>query len=662
MMLDFFTEDKVKPEILLHSDYINWLKKKNIQFKAWGSAGPDLLFPSFNVIGEIKKENSKHQLKLAIKELYERTKPEFKISNFNCFFVICDTIIRVYTQTSKQSYDEVDLNDCIVFTSKEKDLFLKYICNNTHKLLIENHLEYAIDFILDESFGMCISDGLKLIFNLADSSMTFTNNAIYLYPNTDNETIIKFKCTKEDKLRLINFTNMFTVKDVGIVKKYIKHNYSSHLPDSKKANLGKYYTPAEIVEAVKKEIEPQISDNTIVLDLACGCGAFLELFDDCHIVGRDIDEQAIEILDLFNFSNIEVDNSLLNINREKYNIQRHDKLIIIGNPPYNDTSSINKRYSTKAKNKNCPVDKEVKRRDIGRSFLETYAKLKPEYICVLHPLSFLIKKSNFNELKILKKNYRLVHATIFCSKMFKDLEKKTPFPIIIATYKKNSLGMDYKFIMDFQFEIYNTNKVFSLTNVELAGHDYIHQTVTKVDTEKSSDIGLYHYNFRDINSLNKANFQSEEYRQDKKSSMLVVNYNDLWKYCYINCIKKFLLPQLTQGDNYILGNLNPVIRKRDFEQDSPYWRDLFVIGSILKNSHRLNCFSIENRKNNLLSKKFMINDYKKRSKTTPSTQYNFYKDFLDYIETNNDEKKDAIYDFITGYFSDLINDCLLTNL
>lgn len=67
------------------------------------------------------------------------------------------------------------------------------------------------------------------------------------------------------------------------------------------------------------------------MDLACGCGAFLELFDDCHIIGRDIDPQAIEILDLFNFTNIEVDNTLLNVSRSKYGLQDDDDLIIIGN-------------------------------------------------------------------------------------------------------------------------------------------------------------------------------------------------------------------------------------------------------------------------------------------------------------------------------------------
>ena len=120
---------------------------------------------------------------------------------------------------------------------------------------------------------------------------------------------------------------------------------------------------------MKERIAPKIKEDSYVMDLACGCGAFLELFDDCHILGRDIDPQAIEILDLFNFTNIGVDNTLLNVNRAKYGLRKDDDLIIIGNPPYNDTSSINKRYSTKAKSKRDPEDPDIHCRAVSYTHL-----------------------------------------------------------------------------------------------------------------------------------------------------------------------------------------------------------------------------------------------------------------------------------------------------
>lgn len=653
-----FTQDGTAPEIMLHSDYMNWFSENNVDYLAWGSSGPDFLLKDLDLIGEVKKENTESLLKAAVKELYERKNPKFKISSFSAFFVISGSLIRLYDQVDKSDWKDVDLRDCLVFEYKNRNIFLDYIKNRGGKLNIENHLDYALDFILDERFGLCVSDGLRILFNLNNDARTIVRKRIYFNPDTDSEFCVELKCEDAARRQLLNFLRMFTVKDINVVKEYIKHNYSSHLPDTRKANLGKYYTPKEIVETVKNEISSEIRSDTCIMDLACGCGAFLELFDDCHIIGRDIDAQAIEILDLFNFTNVAADNSLLNVGREKYGLSPSDDLIIIGNPPYNDTSSINKRYSTKAKSKREPEDDDIHCRDIGRSFLEAYAKLAPRRMCVLHPLAFLTKRVNFQNLKYLQKNYRLVNSIIFKSTVFRDLYGGTPFPIVISTYQRDPDGMDYSYIRDFTFSIYGSPKKFKLSRIEQAGHDHIHQTVTGFDLSHDSDIGLYHYNFRDMNSLNKANFREEEYRAFHKDTMLVVNFQDLWKYCYVNCIKKFLLPQLGEDEYYILGNLNPIINRAQVEAPDPYWRDLFVICSILKNSHRIECMNIEDRAHNMLSRRFMINDYKRRSKLLEGTgKFNFYQLFLDYIQSKDEGKKELIYGFITDYFRALIKDC-----
>lgn len=656
-----FTQDGIPPEIMLHSDYMNWFLERGVDFLAWGSSGPDFLLKDLGLIGEVKKENTDFLLKAAVKEIYERTRTEFKIGGYSGFFVITGSVIRLYDQVDKSDWKDVDLQDCLVFEHKNRDIFLDCIRNRGGKLNIENHLDYALDFILDERFGLCVSDGLRILFNLNNDARTIVRKRIYFNPDTDNEFCIEIRCEEAARQQLLNFLRIFTVKDINVVKEYIKHNYSSHLPDAKKANLGKYYTPKEIVETVKREISGEIHNDTYVMDLACGCGAFLELFDDCHIIGRDIDAQAIEILDLFNFANVAADNSLFRVSREKYGLRPSDDVIIIGNPPYNDTSSINKRYSTKAKSKREPEDPDIHCRDIGRSFLEAYAKLAPRRMCILHPLAFLTKRVNFQNLKYLQQNYRLVNSVIFKSTVFRDLYGGTPFPIVISTYQRDAQGMDYSYIRDFTFSIYGSEKKFKLSRIGQAGHDYIHQTVTGLDLNHDSDIGLYHYNFRDMNSLNKANFREAEYRASHKDTMLVVNFRDLWKYCYVNCIKKFMLPLLGEDEYYILGNLNPVVDRAQVEDPDPYWRDLFIICSILKNSHRIACMNIENRAHNMLSHRFMINDYKRRSKQLEGTgRFNFYRLFLDYAEHGDEGKKDQIYAFITDYFRTLIKDCFFT--
>ncbi|MCL2217643.1 MAG: SAM-dependent methyltransferase [Defluviitaleaceae bacterium] len=650
------TQDKIEPEIMLHSEYIHFFRQKGINFKAWGSAGPDFLFEQLGIIGEVKKEDSLSMLKAAIKEIFERKKQRFKISSQNAFFVICGDSIRYYTQVNKDYWQDVDLDDCVFFSGKYKDSFLDFISNRGNKIYVENHLSYALDLLLNEDFQMSITDGLQLLFNLNNDKRLHVNEGIFFNPGEGSkQRFIEIKCKKNRKKELLNFVNTFTVKDIGKVKEYVKHNYSRHLHDTKKANLGKYYTPKEIAETLKQEIEPKINNNTYILDLACGCGAFLELFDDCHAIGRDIDSQAMEILELFNFSNIGEDNTLLNVSRSKYGLSEADDVIIVGNPPYNDYSSRNRRYSTKAKSEPSPVDADIKSRDIGRSFLEAYAKLEPRYICVLHPLAYLIKPTSFRNLKYLRQSYRLENATIFKSHIFPDLKRRTPFPIVIATYKRDAGGMDFDYIQNFNFNIHNDTVKFRLSSVVQAGHDYIRQTVTSVD-KNSSDIGLYHYNFRDINSLNKANFQNEEYRANHVDTMLVVNYIDLWKYCYVNCIKKFLIPMLVEDNNYILGNLNPILDKEVVESDEQYWRDLFIMCAILKNSHRIDCMCIENRTNNMLSKNFLFNDFRKRSRQSHHP-VNIYKIFLDFADNPDEQKMEIIFGLINDYFRVLVKKC-----
>ncbi len=653
------TEDEILPEIHLHSDYMEWFERNGIEFKSWGSAGPDFLLTTKNMIGEVKRRDSITAVKDAIKEIFARTQDRFKISNFDSFFIIAGDSIRVYKQTKMQDYQKININECIIFN--ERELFLQYLNNSFCKIPVESNLEYAIDFLLDEQFEMCISDGMQILFNLNNPNIAFVKNAVYFNPDTDDEIYIKYTSNKTVQEKLKNFIKIFSIHDINKVKEYIKHSYSSHLPDSKKANLGKYYTPSVMVNMVRDLVRDEVNDNSYVLDLACGCGAFLEIFKDCHIIGRDIDSQAIDILTLFNFHNIGLDNSLLNVSREKYGLSDSDDLIIIGNPPYNDSSSINKRYSTKSKAKRLPEDKDIHCRDVGRSFLEAYAKLKPRIICVLHPLAFLIKKANFNNLKHLSSSYKLQKATIFRSDIFKDLKGGSVFPIVIAFYRSDPDGMNYEYIQNFIFDIYGTNSKFTLTSVVQADHKLIHQTVTSKDKDSSSDIHLYHYNFRDINSLNKANFKNEYYRELHRDSMVVVNFEELWKYCYVNCVKKFLIPLLPEDNNYILGNLNPIIDLGLIESEPNYWKDLFISASILKNIHRIEIFNIK-YENNILTSKFLLNDFRRRGNSDffiKHPEKNFYSHFLNFIEYGDERDKDFVCDLVIDYFKDLVKKCFI---
>ena len=53
-----------------------------------------------------------------------------------------------------------------------------------------------------------------------------------------------------------------------------KHFSTADLPDNLKSNLGKYYTPPHLVNLIKKLVSPYVRPNSVIMDLAAGCGAF----------------------------------------------------------------------------------------------------------------------------------------------------------------------------------------------------------------------------------------------------------------------------------------------------------------------------------------------------------------------------------------------------
>lgn len=172
-----------------------------------------------------------------------------------------------------------------------------------------------------------------------------------------------------------------------------------HLKYRDRVNYGSYYTPKWVVDIVYKFLFDNIKNlpDYIITDTSCGYGNFLR---GERAIGADIDEQAIIVasnnLPQYTYYN---HNSLLNISRKQYNLTEQDKIIIVGNPPYNDTTSI---VRNNIKRNICIRDVDVISRDFGISFLLSYSKLRADYVCVLHPLSYLIKKKISKALVTLK--------------------------------------------------------------------------------------------------------------------------------------------------------------------------------------------------------------------------------------------------------------------
>lgn len=633
--------NKKNPEIHLHKDLMKYFDVHQIDYLAYGSNGPDFILKDLNVLGEVKRDETMYQVKEAIKEAFNR-KGKYSINNYSTLFIVTPKYIRVFDVRSITEYLQLDLNSAIMFDLEDLNLFVDFLKNNQSKIDISNHLDYALNLLMSEKLDISIQETLNIILHLNDPCI-FVKNGVYFNPGEPSEFFIEIKA-KESEILIRNFIKKFKIDNLHCVKNYIKHNYSSHLPDSKKSNLGKYYTPKNIVSLMKKMIEPQITTQTFVLDMACGCGAFLELFEDCKIIGRDIDAQAIEVLELLNFHNIKVDNSLENVNREKYGLKNEDNLIIVGNPPYNDTTSKNKRFGTNQKTKvEMKIDEDIKTKDLGISFLRAFSKLNPTYICVLHPLSYLIKERNFKQLSNFKDSYKLTKGIIFSSKLFKDLKKGTEFPVVIAFYEKGS--MSYKDIEDFTFDILNSDEKFILNSFEtIDGFIRKYPTKNPLNSKEImlSDIDLYMYNIRDTNSLISSGNLMCGKSTDK--NYVTIQFEELYKYAYLNCYKHFF------PNSYIYGNLSPLVNKEELSSNE-YLQDLFVMGLILKNQ-RLDALNLTN-KESLVYKKFLINDYKRKSKNSKEKD-NIYQIFLDYVKTGDEDLPVLIFREIKEYFELLI--------
>ena len=108
----------------------------------------------------------------------------------------------------------------------------------------------------------------------------------------------------------------------------------NHLNKKDTINLGSFYTPKFIVDIAYKMLNQKVNlNNFLLFDSSCGYGDFF-IYDDLCYLGADIDKIATK--EASKKARVLHTNSLLNVSREKFGISRDKKLIIIGNPPYND--------------------------------------------------------------------------------------------------------------------------------------------------------------------------------------------------------------------------------------------------------------------------------------------------------------------------------------
>ncbi|MCG9131205.1 N-6 DNA methylase [Candidatus Poribacteria bacterium] len=336
----------------------------------------------------------------------------------------------------------------------------------------------------------------------------------------------------------------------------------AHLAYKHRVNLGSYYTPPEIVNTAWEMIAPYVNSQTTIIDSACGYGDFLKDCGQALTIGCDIDGTAIDVAKKHNDkTQFFQTNALCNVSREKFGISQQSDLIVVGNPPYNDKTSLIRHN---IKDVDFDIDEDIACRDLGISFLRSYNKLEADVICVLHPLSYLIKPANFRLLKEFTENYRLIEGRLISSWEFPESAKHTPFPIVLALYQRDTQGMAYSFIRSFRFRPEGRG------NFSLGDFDYINNYIDKYPKKRNrptyveedvhrseNDNPLFFWTMRDINALKRNRTFVESY----STNTIVIDKQKLDYYAYIDVFKRNLhrLP-------FYFGNCDVLIDDNLFKQ------------------------------------------------------------------------------------------------
>lgn len=362
---------------------------------------------------------------------------------------------------------------------------------------------------------------------------------------------------------------------VNFYKEVIKLTLSKieHLTKEDIIKNGSIFTPNYIVEIAKKWLKDKVSRNDFLIDFGVGYGAFISKFieNTSNLIATDIDEDSINLVkQLFPEIHVVLENSLMNISRHKYGINELDKLFIIGNPPYNDLTSQYK----KGEKGSIEMDEKVISRDLGISFMKMYSLLKPEYICILHPLSYLIKKTNFNSLKDFKNDYQLEKALIFSSNEFESIKKSNAeFPVCLALYKRHvGFEMDFEYIQKFKFSILNSDEIFILEDFKQI--DGWVDKYPKKDGKKPTD--LQFYTIRDINALKR----NRSFLVGDIANGIKVDLESLYKYAWLDYFKNNFQPK----NSYLFGNLSPLysIEVEDLEVKKELISYIYMNNKVVK--------------------------------------------------------------------------------
>lgn len=337
-----------------------------------------------------------------------------------------------------------------------------------------------------------------------------------------------------------------------------------HLSFVEQVNRGAFYTPEKYVALVGEWlVKHGVARNCTILEPSCGYGAFFALnrwMPDARFIGNDIDAAAVAVAKTrFPFIEIRNVNALFGVSRAQYGLLPGERLCIVGNPPWNDTTS---QIRQRLKTARTPMDPDVASRDLGLSSLLAYAKLRADFVAILHPLSYLVKKPNFNAARAFFWNYELLECLVFSSQRFADTSRASGFPVVVALYRRTPqlTGLRYEDVLARTFET-EEGETFRLRD-----RDYIDSFANKYPTANRYSPEILFYTMRDVNAL----ARSRTFITERCANAVDVDPAKLDWYCYVDVFKSIA------ATPYWMGNLNVPLVASDFPAVAPSFRRIAV--------------------------------------------------------------------------------------
>ena len=449
----------------------------------------------------------------------------------------------------------------------------------------------------------------------------------------------------------------YYVQDPAAVQMRIRQKWVEFNDPKDRVQKGQFYTTLQVAALFKEQMDlllATLPKETVILDPAAGTGNLTSLFPTHRTVNCDTDIGSVTILQELGCEEVIHGNSLVGVSLAKFHLNESEPLVLGMNPPFNNQTSMHHRDLKAGHVQAC--DEALLCRDLAGSFLKLGVELGAKGMVVIHPFALLSKATNFKGLDSFTQKFRLNQGVLVSSAEFGL--KGTPFAVLIGTYLPGS--MTYEDVRQMELPIYrkvedellHQGEYLQLAHAQPGTTKLIRSSTPTQDMPKDSEIGLYIFNFRDINNV----MSSAGFTVAKSSSTIPIQVGNLNHYAYISCLRRYLPP------DFAIGNLDPLVRQADL--DNADFMDGCIYDTVMAHP-KLAAFDRKNQKSFVVTQGLLAAAQKKAQAFTAqakangkTSSLNVHECFVDYW--SHGTGADAMQATLKAHFAALKNASIVT--